>query len=174
MMEAEVTAKTKKTAREYGLTPEEMAFVDLVSLGWTDEDAYAVAIRTGAQTWTKKALRSEYERILKKDGARRREQDNKKILSEEQKEQIKTAMSNDDKELLARATSKEKKLIELQATLETKDPGSSDWLKINQQIIDVSRMKQDEVKTEDTTIHYYLPVNYPRSCEECVFYKGKK
>lgn len=172
-MEAEVSSKTKKTARELGLTPEQMAFVDLVACGWAEEDAYAVAIRTGAATWTKKALRAEYDKILSREGARKRTSDIKQVLSSDREEQIRTAISNEEKELLARATSKEKKLIELQATLETKDPGSSDWLKINQQIIDVSRMKQDEVKTEDTTIHYYLPVNYPRSCNDCLL-KNKK
>ena len=59
-------------------------------------------------------------------------------------------------------------LITLQATLETLQPASPEWIKINQQIIDVSRMKQDEVKTDDDTIHYFLPVAYPASCQDCL------
>lgn len=43
-----VSTETTRTARKYKLKPEELAFADLVAAGWNENDAYAVAIRTGA------------------------------------------------------------------------------------------------------------------------------
>ena len=163
-----VTQKTARLARQYKLKPEELAFADLIAAGWDDADAYAVTIRTGATTWTKKALSEEYDRLASLEGVRRRIEDRKQEQDKQKLEQIKSSISADETELLKKATSKERMLITLQATLETLPPASPEWIKINQQIIDVSRMKQDEVKTDDDTIHYFLPVAYPTSCQDCL------
>ena len=72
-----VTQKTARLARQYKLKPEELAFADLIAAGWDDADAYAVTIRTGATTWTKKALSEEYDRLASLEGIRRRIEDRK-------------------------------------------------------------------------------------------------
>ena len=53
--------------------------------------------------------------------------------------------------------------------LKTLKPGSTEYNKVNDQIINISRMKQNEVKTDDKTIHYYLPVSYPTGCHDCLY-----
>ena len=41
-------------------------------------------------------------------------------------------------------------------------------------IADYTRIKQDDLQVEDTTVHKYLPVNYPTSCADCLLFKNGK
>lgn len=166
--------KTKRIAKQFNLTVEQMAFIDLVEAGWDTTDAYAVTIRQGVHTWGQRALQDEIRRILHSQGAEQRKTEREEAIKQSQIEKVRSSISQENKTLLDKATNKETMLIDLQATLETTSPGSKEWLDIKKMIIDVSRMKQDEVKTEDTTIHYYLPVEYPKSCETCLIYQNRK
>lgn len=165
-MEVEVTSSTAKTARSYKLEPEELAFADLVATGWEPEDAWAVAIRKGA-TWNRTARKEAITQLMEKETTQQRIEDTKGILSKAQTERIRAEINADSKALFARATDKTSKIVELQAKLEAcKDTG--EWLKINQQIIDVTRMKQEETKKDGNTTHFFLPTLYPESCEYCL------
>lgn len=172
-MEVNVSSKISKTARSYKLTPEQMAFADLVTQGWPEEDAWAMTIRTGA-TWNRAALKDEVARLLATDAIQQRIADNKETIRQSQIDKIQKDIQDNSDILLEKATNKEKKLIELQRILEDLKPGSTEYNKVNDQIINISRMKQNEVKTDDNTIHYYLPINYPTSCEDCLFNKKRK
>lgn len=163
--------KTSAKAREYRLKPEAMAFADLVSLGWDDEDAYKLSFRMG-MTWTKKALRDEINNLMDNEGVQYRIAGNKQQYADTKREKIESGGAR--KEMLEKATSKEEMLLDLQSALDSMKPGSQEWRDTKKMIIDVSRMKQDEVKTGDSTIHYYLPVNYPTSCENCLLNAKKK
>lgn len=165
-MDIDVTSKTAKLARSYHLKPEELAFADLVATGWEPEDAWATAVRTG-MTWNRTARHEAITQLLENPSCKQRMEDTKGILSRKQTERIRAEIQEDADALLKRATNKEAKIIELQAKLEATSD-TSEWLKINQQIIDVTRMKQEEVKKEDNTIHFHLPVLYPESCEYCL------
>lgn len=168
-MDIEVTNSTTKTARMYKLAPEELAFADLLALGWEQEDAWAVAIRKGV-TWTKKAKKEAIAQLSEHEGVKKRIGDVTGLLAQKRDEATRYDAGGEAKALLERATNKETKIIELQAKLEsTRD--TSEWLKINQQIIDVTRMKQEEVKRDDDTIHHFLPVQYPTGCQDCLFCK---
>ena len=168
-MDVAVSSKTNKLARSLGLTPEKMAFADLVTQGWPEEDAYAMAIRTGMQTWNRAAIKEEVAKILASEPVQRRIAANKEVLRKNQVERIQKDMKENADELLELATNKEKKLIELQTILKGLKPGSTEYNKVNDQIINISRMKQNEVKTDDNTIHYYLPVSYPTGCQDCLY-----
>lgn len=168
-MDVTVSSKTNKLARSLGLTPEQMAFADLVTQGWPEEDAYAVAIRTGMQTWNRPAIKAEVAKILAMDAVQKRIATNKEVLRESQVKKIQKDMKDNADELLELATNKEKKLIELQTILKGLKPGSTEYNKVNDQIINISRMKQNEVKTDDKAIHYYLPVSYPTGCHDCLY-----
>lgn len=172
-MEVNVSSKISKTARSYKLTPEQMAFADLVTQGWPEEDAWAMTIRTGA-TWNRAALKDEVARLLATDAIQQRIADNKETIRQSQIDKIQKDIQDNSEILLEKATNKEKKLIELQRILEDLKPGSTEYNKVNDQIINISRMKQNEVKTDDNTIHYYLPINYPTSCEDCLLNKKRK
>ena len=168
-MDVTVSAKTSKLARSLNLTPEKMAFADLVTQGWPEEDAYAVAIRTGMATWNRAAIKDEVAKLLASEAVQQRIAANKQVLRESQVKRIQKDMKDNADELLELATNKEKKLIELQTILKDLKPGSTEYNKVNDQIINISRMKQNEVKTDDKTVHYYLPVSYPTGCQNCLY-----
>ena len=48
--------------------------------------------------------------------------------------------------------------------------GSKEWLDTNKMIADITRMKQEEVKTEDNTVHYFIPL----TCHKCSLYINNK
>ena len=170
----EVSREATKNARAYKLKPEELAFADLLAAGWDATDAYSVAIRTGAVTWTKEALADEIKRISEIEGVKKRIYDLHNNATKEMEQRIREAVKLDDKELLRKATSKEDKLIELQAAADAATVNSPEWFKANQMIVDISKMKQDEIKTDDNTVHYFLPVSYPSSCQNCLYSKCKE
>lgn len=164
-MDIEVTSTTAKRARSYHIQPEEMAFADLIATGWDEEDAWTVAIRKG-MTWNRTARKEAITQLLENPNIQQRIEDTKGILSKAQTERIKSEIAANSESLFKRATDKTSKIVELQAKLEAcNDTG--EWLKINQQIIDVTRMKQEETKKEDTT-HFFLPTLYLESCEHCL------
>lgn len=166
-MDIEVSTATAKAARTYKLSPEELAFADLLALGWPPEDAWACAIRKGV-TWTKAAKKEALMELMENEGVKKRMGVTKGASLKTRTEQKKKDKDLNGKALLERATNKETKIIELQAKLEATHD-TSEWLKINQQIIDVTRMKQEEVKRDDNTIHHFLPVQYPTGCQDCLY-----
>lgn len=166
-MDIEVTSKTSKKARQYKLKPEELGFADLVAVGWEPEDAWNCAIRQGA-TWNRAARKAAIEELLSKEGVSQRIDETKSVLSMNQIESIKNASEEERKALLDLATSKEEMLMSLQESLGKQVVGSSEWIQTKKLIIDVTRMKNEEVKKEDNTVHHFLPIDYPRSCENCL------
>ena len=167
-----VSTKIHKTTKEYGLSdPKLLAYADLRAAGWSPEDAWSAVIRKG-ETWQKKVLKNEQNKLEANDGIIKRIQDTKSVLKEAEIKRLtegtKKKLNSDDKALLTRATDKESKLIELQKVLDSLTPGTNEWIKVNQQIIEVSPMKKEEVKTEDDTIHYFLPIAYPNGAATCI------
>ena len=116
-MDLDITSKTQKTARQFHINAEQLAFADLVAVGWPIEDAWAVAIRKGA-TWNRKAQQEAQETLLKNEGVQQRIDDVQSVLAQKQTDRIREKMSEDKKGLLERATNKEQKLIELQTLIE--------------------------------------------------------
>lgn len=171
-MDIKVSRKTQAICNQYRLKPQTMAFTDLVAIGWEPEDAWAVTIRTGV-TWKKSALQEEIRNVLAQQQCIERIDAVKSVLRKNQIEKIENAQKKDIEGILERATSKEQMLIDLQMALESTPAGTKEWLDIKKLIVDVSRMKQDTIKTDDTTIHYVLPVNYPTSCDNCLLDKCK-
>lgn len=77
-------------------------------------------------------------------------------------------------EELARATSKEEIMKNLVIAQRKQKLGSPEWQKTTAMIADYSKIKQDELQTEDTTVHFFIPANYPNSCAECLLFKNGK
>lgn len=166
-MDIEVSQKTKKLAKQFRLSAEELAFADLCAVGWEPADAWAVALRKGL-TWRKAQLKEEIEQLRNKPEVIERIDAVKAVLRAGQVEKIKKATNNERQSTISQAMSKEQMLFDLQTALTGMAVGSKEWLDTKKLIIDVTRMKQDEVKDEETTIHHYLPVDYPVSCEYCL------
>ena len=87
---------------------------------------------------------------------------------------IRDKNSGDDitPEELIKATSKEEILRNLVIAQRKQKLGSPEWQKTTAMIADYSKIKQDELQTEDTTVHYFLPVNYPHGKEDCLLFKN--
>lgn len=166
-MDIEVTGKTSKIARQYKLPAEHLAFADLLAVGWEPEDAWAVAIRKGV-AWSKKARKDAIAELANHPSVKERISAVQAVLRKNQVEAAKNLGKNEKQDIINSAMSKEQMLYDLQETLQTLPRGSKEWIDIKKMIIDVTRMKQDEVKNEDSTIHHYLPVNYPTNCEYCL------
>lgn len=154
--------------RKLGLTVMEMAFCDLVGAGWDTNDAYMAAFHKGAtmdEAYLTKCVLSLLQKqqiIAQIDVAKGEKKDRKTKKAKERNEE--NGFSTD-------IISKEKMLQELFEAKEGMDVGSKEWLDTQKMIADITRMKQDEVKTEDTTIHYFLPLK----CPECpLFIKHNK
>jgi hypothetical protein len=124
-------------------------------------------MRQGA-TWNKAARKAAIEDLISKSGVQERIAETKSVLSKSQIESIKNASDDERKALLDAATSKEEMLMSLQESLTKQTVGSTEWIQTKKLIIDVTRMKNEEVKKEDNTIHHFLPVDYPRSCDNCL------
>lgn len=172
-MELEVSQKTQKICKSYKLTAEQMAFADLIAVGWEPTDAYIVSFHKGS-TWVKAALKKEVDKLLVNDGVKSRVDETRSVLSKRQKEAIQNATSKETEKVVETAMSKEAMLYDLQKAKLDKPIGSKEWIDINKMIIDVTRMKQDDIQTENTTIHHYLPVRYPTSCQDCLYSKCDK
>lgn len=167
-MEIEVSSKTAKLCKSLKLTAEQMAFADLLAVGWEPNDAYIVAYHQGS-TWVKRALKAEVDKLMENENVQNRIDETKSVLSQRQKDAIKNAGNKAANEVVEAAMSKEGMLYELQTAKNEKVKGSKEWIEKNKMIIDVTRMKQDDVQTENNTIHHYLPVHYPTGCQDCLY-----
>ena len=172
-MDIEVTSKTSKIARQYKLSPDQLAFADLLAVGWEPEDAWAVAIRKGI-AWSKKARKDAIAELANDQAVKERIVEVQAVLRKNQIEAVKNTTNSERQNIINSAMSKEQMLFDLQEALMSMPRGSKEWLDTKKLIIDVTRMKQDEVKDDNNTIHHYLPVNYPVSCEYCLLNPANK
>lgn len=172
------TKKVIDEAARYKLNPDELAITDLVIAGWPKDVAYKLIYRVG-ETWSPAAVKKEASEVLAKAGSVRRRYEHDALKKEEeeetkeayqyQREKEREAVTGTEKELL-NAVSKENMLLDLVKARKRMVAGSKDWLDINKMIAELTRMKQDEVKTEDTTVHFYLPMQ----CHQCSLYAQQK
>ena len=75
-------------------------------------------------------------------------------------------------EELIKATSKEEILRNLVIAQRKQKFGSPEWQKTTAMIADYSKIKQDEIDTENNTVLFYLPVSYPSTCSDCLLFKN--
>jgi len=167
-MDIIVSQKTNRLARQYKLKPQELAFADLVAVGWEPEDAWAAAIREGI-TWTKTARAKAISELSEDERVKNRVDSVRAVLRKNQVEALRNVTNKERKDVVSEAMSKENMLYDLQTALTKMSIGSKEWLDTKKMIIDVTRMKQDEVKDDESTVHYFLPVQYPTGCQDCLY-----
>ena len=143
-------------------TVEELIYADLRRSGWDKADAFYVSFRHLYSTYP----RSEQTKIM-----RQLEAD----------PHIKARMSGTDTDSntiplaeLARETSKEKILSDLVIARKRTREGTKEWTDLTKAIADYAKIKQDDIKTDEQPIRYYLPVNYPTSCKNCLIFQNKE
>lgn len=162
------TQALQRKAKEYGLAKAEyLCYAAMRAAGIGINDAWNMAFQNTGQTWDKSRLKAEQQKLEGLDGVQRYIADIKKVNGEGEGDD----MSADD---LAKATSKEKILSDLLKARALTKASSKEWIDITAKIADYARIKQDEIKEEDTTIHYFIPVNYPTSCKDCLLHQNGK
>jgi hypothetical protein len=152
------TAATIKKARKYSLTTEQLAFVDLVASGWDKRDAYLLTMN--AASLSDEAIDRYAREILARPLSKERiaELKGRQVIADDD-----VPMSEADEDDMNKALSKENMLKDLYFARKKTKNGSKEWLEISKMIADITRMKNEEVKTEDTTVHFYLPL----TCSRC-------
>ena len=153
------TAALIRKSRTYGMADVHyLIYADLRACGWTMRNAWMVAFNGQGTNWTKDMLEKEMNRLESLESVQKR-------IAE-----VTGARSSEKEELtpeeLAKATSKEKILSDLVIAQRRQKQGSPDWLKTTALIADYNKIKQDDIQVEDTTVHSYLPKNYPTSFKD--------
>lgn len=167
------SSKLTKASRKLRLSVEEVAMSELMAIGWDQIDAYLVTFHKGLSK-AEPELRSITDDIVNNPSFKKHMEEVNLKVKEDNIAASKRITGEDD--TFIEQSSKEYTLRQLVSAREAFQPGSSDWLKINQQIIDVTQMKKDEIKEEENTIHYFLPLR----CYRCALFlkesekKGKK
>ena len=147
------------------------SFSSLFSLLKLIEDFVIFSNKKG-ETWTTAAVNKATREILARVDVKRRIKELRKgDLNEMAKDAAKgreEQVSTDDD--VMKQLSKENMLRDLFLARKKMVVGSKDWLDTNKMIADITRMKQEEVKTEDNTVHFYLPL----TCNKCSLYNNHK
>lgn len=167
MSEIIFTQTFQRKAAGYGLKDARyLCYAAMRAAGIGINDAWNLTFQNAGLTWDKNRLKAEQQKLESLEGVQNFIADTKKENGGGSGE-----ISADE---LAKATSKEKILSDLLKARNLTKPSSKEWIDITSKIADYARIKQDEIKEEDTTIHYYLPVNYPKTCKDCLIWQNGK
>lgn len=168
MSEIIFTQTFQRKAARYGLKDARyLCYAAMRAAGIGINDAWNLTFQNAGLTWDKNRLKAEQQKLEGLDGVQRYIADIKKVNGEGEGNDL----SADD---LAKATSKERILSDLLKARALTKPSSKEWIDITAKIADYARIKQDEIKEEDTTVNYFIPVNYPTSCKDCLIFQNGK
>lgn len=168
MSEIIFTQTFQRKAAGYGLKDARyLCYAAMRAAGVGINDAWNLTFQNAGLTWDKNRLKAEQQKLEGLDGVQKFIADIKKVNGGGEGDD----MSADD---LAKATSKEKILSDLLKARALTKASSKEWIDITAKIADYARIKQDEIKEEDSTIHYFIPVNYPTSCKDCLIFQNGK
>ena len=155
-------------------TPMHKAFCDLLLAGWDKEDAYAFS---GLWNPTYSTLMNiqDMNHLLKEDAGVVEYIESKVKEQEALKKKAKKAVEQVEKQELpeidmATELSKEAQLKELLAAKALHPVGSKEWLDIKKMIADISRVKTENLETEEEFVHFYVPIQ----CHNCSLYMKAK
>lgn len=147
--------------------PRYYIYASLRGSGMPIRDSWAIAFQGEGLNWEKSFLENEMNLLEAQESVRKR-------IAEVQGKKIENEHSEDlTPEQLAKATSKEQILKDLViARSKIKNTSSKEWADYTKMIGDFAKIKQDELQTEDTTCHFYLPINYPTGKNDCLLFKN--
>lgn len=133
-------------------------YADLRHVGWDKADAFYAAFRHLYSNYPKREQMKVMTRLENDPSIKAR------IAGNEEKEIT--------LEELAKETSKEKILSDLVKARRLMKEGTKEWIEITSKIADYTKIKQDEIKTDERRILYHLPARYPNRCEDCLIYQN--
>lgn len=146
--------------------PRYYIYASLRGSGMSIRDSWAVAFQGEGFNWPKDTLEREMNKLESLESVQTR-------IAEVQGKKAKNENSDElTQEELIKATSKEEILRNLVIAQRKQKFGSPEWQKTTAMIADYSKIKQDEIDTENNVIHYYIPLSMPRCCEDCIIFKN--
>lgn len=148
--------------------PRYYIYASLRGSGMSIRDSWAIAFQGEGLNWEKSFLENEMNLLEAQESVQKR-------IAEVQGKKAKNENSDElTQEELIKATSKEEILRNLVIAQRKQKFGSPEWQKTTAMIADYSKIKQDEIDTENNTVLFYLPCEYPRSCQDCLLFKNGK
>ena len=152
-------ALKKKAPRYY-------IYASLRGSGMPMRDCWAIAFQGEGFNWPKDVLEREMNILESQESVQKR-------IAEVQGRKAKNENADElTQEELIKATSKEEILRNLVIAQRKQKFGSPEWQKTTAMIADYSKIKQDEIDTENNVVHYYIPLSMPRCCEDCIIFKN--
>lgn len=170
-MEGEITGYTlsvdiRKKAKALGMKDVRYyIYASLRGTGLSIRDCWSIAFQGQGLNWDKATLEREMNKLEALESVQKR-------IAEVQGKRAENASDELTQEELIKATSKEEILRNLVIAQRKQKFGSPEWQKTTAMIADYSKIKQDEIDTENNVIHYYLPLSLPRTCSECILFKN--
>lgn len=141
-------------------------YASLRGSGMPMRDCWAIAFQGEGFNWPKDVLEREMNKLESLESVQTR-------IAEVQGKKAKNENCDElTQEELIKATSKEEILRNLVIAQRKQKFGSPEWQKTTAMIADYSKIKQDEIDTENNVIHYYIPLSMPRCCEDCIIFKN--
>jgi hypothetical protein len=159
-MDGEITGYTlsvalnKKIKASGVKDPRYYIYASLRGSGMSMRDSWAIAFQGHGLIWSKEVLEREMNKLEALSSVQARIAEVQGVKEQHNSEDM-TA------EELAEATSKETILKNLVIAQRRQKLGSTEWQKTTAMIADYNKIKQDELDTQDNTIHFFLPVRYP-------------
>lgn len=157
-------------------TPMHKVFCELVLAGWEKEDAYAFS---GLWNPTYSTLMNiqDMNHLLKEDAGVVGYIDTKVKEMELLKKKAKRAAAEEEKAKteiaeidMTTELSKEMQLKELLIAKQKFAVGSKEWLDVKKMIAEITRVKTENMETEDELVHFYVPLQ----CHNCSLYNKAK
>lgn len=146
--------------------PRYYIYASLRGSGMNIHDSWAVAFQGHGFNWDKAVLEREMNKLESLDSVQAR------IAEIQGKKSANIAENELSPEELAKATSKEQILADLVIARRRMKEGSKEWGDYTKMIGDFAKIKQDELQTEDSTVHFFLPCNFPTGKHDCVLFKN--
>lgn len=146
--------------------PRYYIYASLRGSGMPIRDSWAIAFQGEGLNWEKSFLENEMNKLEAQESVQKR-------IAEVQGKKAKNENADElTQEELIKATSKEEILRNLVIAQREQKFGSPEWQKTTAMIADYSKIKQDEIDTENNVVHYYIPLSMPRCCEDCIIFKN--
>lgn len=173
-MDGEITGYTlsidiRKKAKALGMKDVRYyIYASLRGSGVSVRDSWAIAFQGQGLSWDKATLEREMNKLESLESVQKR-------VGEIQGKKAENISGNElSPEELAKATSKEQILTDLVIARRRMKEGTKEWTEQTRLIAEYARIKQDELQTEDSTVHFYIPANYPTDCQSCLIFKNGK
>lgn len=160
-MAMDYSRSIKSAVKKAKISIQEKIFADLMLSGWKEEDAYVAAFGYNIN-YSEEYVRAQMRNVISNpDFSKYIEQKGKNMEGRATPDELESLTGGN---ILQKAT-KEETLKDLLLAKSKMRFGSKEWLDATKLIADLQQMKKDTVDEEDTTVHYYLPLN----CHQCPY-----